>query len=282
MKILIIGGNGQLGSDLNIVLTQMSHDCVCIGSKDLDIAKTGFEDYFIDKAFDIIINTSAYHNLEECEKNKDKSFNINTLPLYKLSEVSNINKSLLIHFSTDYVFDGFSNKPYTELDSPNPLNVYGKTKLMGESIIQIMCERFYIVRTSGLYGKHPCRGKGKNFVDLMLHLAESNKELKVVDDEELSPTNTFLLSKQISKMIDKKVPYGLYHAVSQDSCTWYDFAKEIFKIRNKNVTVLRAGPDDFPKKTPRPSFSSLLNANLNDVNCNFMTTWQEGLKEYLI
>lgn len=281
MNILIIGGNGQLGSDLDTVLSKNSHNCTSVGSDDLNIAKSGFEDYFVDKNFDIIINTSAYHNLEDCEENKEKSLSINTIPLYKLSKISNINKSLLIHFSTDYVFDGHSKRPYTELDEPNPLNVYGQTKLMGEKIIQLMCNQYYIIRTSGLYGKNPCRGKGKNFVDLMLDLAKSNKELKVVDDEELSPTNTYFLSYQILKMLNNNLPNGLYHAVSNGSCTWNDFAKEIFKIKDLNIKVLRAGPNDFPKKTPRPSFSALKNTNLDKEDCNYMPDWREGLKEYL-
>jgi dTDP-4-dehydrorhamnose reductase len=281
MKILIIGGNGQLGSDINLVLSKQGYLCTCVGSEQLDITSSNFEAYFKDKNFDYIINTSAYHNLELCEENKRNAVEVNSISLYKLSQICNLQDSILIHFSTDYVFDGYSKSPYLEIDTPNPLNVYGHTKLLGEKIIEYMCDKYYIIRTSGLYGKHPCRGKGKNFVDLMLHLAKTNKEIKVVDNEELCPTNTYLLSKQVFQMMHSNIPYGLYHAVSNGSCTWYKFAKEIFKIKDIAVNVIKAGPNDFPQKTPRPSFTALKNYNLDKINYNFMPTWKEGLKGYL-
>jgi len=281
MNVLIIGGNGQLGSDLELLLKDNGYSCTSVGSSDLDLTEKDFEKFFIDKNYNIIINTSAYHNLELCEENKQLAFDINASPLYKLSHLANSLNSILIHFSTDYVFDGNTKSPYKETDQPNPLNIYGQTKLLGEKIVQQICKKYYVIRTSGLYGKHPCRGKGKNFVDLMLHLSETNKTLKVVNDEKLSPTNTRSLSYQVERILDVKAPYGLYHAVSEGSCTWYEFANEIFRIKSIDINVNIAGPNDFPKKTPRPSYSSLKNYKLDKLGFNFMPTWQEGLVEYL-
>ncbi len=183
--------------------------------------------------------------------------------------------------TTDYVFDGLKRSPYIENDDAAPLNVYGNTKLAGEAFLRGLGERYFIVRTSALYGKSPCRGKaGRNFVDLMLKLAREREELRVVNDEVVSPTPTAELARQIVILCQTE-EYGLYHATSEGSCSWYEYAKAIFELTNTRVNLKIADPGEFPAKVSRPKYSVLENANLKKLGLNVFLNWQEGLRSYL-
>jgi dTDP-4-dehydrorhamnose reductase len=188
---------------------------------------------------------------------------------------------VLIHVSTDYVFDGTKGEPYVESDQPHPLNVYGKTKLDGERFVQDINPKHYILRTAALYGIHPCRAKaGQNFVDLMLRLARERGRVRVVDNEFTSPTATADLASQIV-VLSRSDLYGLYHATAEGSCSWHAFAGEIFRLADVSVTLEVASLNEFPAKVPRPAYSVLENCGLKSQNLNRFRPWQDGLHTYL-
>jgi len=283
MKVAVIGANGQLGSDL---VQEFKND----GNEVFGFNHCDVEVYDIDSIYniiklskpDLLINTSAYHNVEKCEENPLRSFQINAIGARNLAIACSENDITLMHISTDYVFDGRQKFPYFETDCPNPLSVYGNSKLAGENFIRNIAKRFLIIRTSGLYGKRPCRAKGgMNFVQLMLKLASEGKKIRVVDNEILTPTPTIELARQLVRIKEPDF-YGVVHASSQCFCSWYQFAKAIFSISKLEPDLQIASPDEFPSKAKRPEYSVLENGVLNDYNVNIMKTWEQGLKEYLL
>jgi dTDP-4-dehydrorhamnose reductase len=230
----------------------------------------------------MVINTAAFHDVEKCENEPVKAFEVNALGARNLAEVCNDVNAALMHISTDYVFDGKKRAPYVETDKPMPLNVYANTKLSGEHFVEAIAKKFYILRVSGIYGKNPCLGKGgMNFVELMLKLSKSRPEVRVVDNEFLTPTSTVEIARQIIKMIDSNAEYGLYHTTAGGSCSWYEFAKEIFEITKPNIAFNKAEPGEFAVKVNRPEYSVLENKFLQDQGIDIMRHWKEGLRDYL-
>jgi len=186
-----------------------------------------------------------------------------------------------MHISTDYVFDGRKNTPYTEEDTPAPLNVYGNTKLSGELFVRSTNPRHFVVRTAAIYGQNPCRAKGGlNFVELMLKLSKERKELRVVNDEFVSPTPTIQIAHQLVGL-SRSRDYGLYHATCEGSCSWFEFAAAIFELTNTNIQLEPARPGEFPAKVPRPKYSVLENRALKSKSQNVFTHWRQGLENYL-
>ncbi len=282
MKIAVIGANGQLGCDIcsafkkeNDDVVELNHDAVEIA--DMDSVSGALKEI----KPDVVINTAAMHNVEKCEADPLNSFRVNGIGARNLAMVCNDINSLLLHISTDYVFDGKKNTPYVETDRPVPLNIYGNTKLAGEHFIESIAKRFYIVRVSGIYGRNRCRAKGLNFVDLMLKFSKERPEVRVVDDEILTPTCTLDISGQIVRLVKADGDCGVYHATAEGSCSWYEFAREIFAILKSGVKLNRALPGEFPLKVNRPKYSVLENKFLKGQNLNKMPHWKEGLKRYL-
>lgn len=283
MKILVIGSNGQLGTDISYQAKNLGYDVVDLDHSSIEIKQLESALQKIEEISpDVIINTAAMHNVEKCEENPSLAFQVNGIGSKNLAIISNKLDVLLIHISTDYVFSGSKGKPYTETDLTGPLNTYAITKLAGEHYIQATAKKYFILRTSGLYGSSPCRAKGGlNFVELMLKLAKERDEIRVVDDEILTPTSTKELANQVIKMIDCS-KYGIYHATAEGSCSWYAFAKKIFEIAYVKTNLQIAGPNEFPMKVLRPKYSVLENANLKRENINLLGNWEDGLKNYLI
>lgn len=282
MKVAIIGANGQLGTDIVAAFLKTGDATIGLTHADLDI-------FSIESAREvlggiqpsIIVNTAAMHNVETCEKEPCRAYEVNGLGARNLSIAARELNAKLVHISTDYVFDGSKRQPYVEEDAPAPLNVYGNTKLAGEAFVRGLAERYFIVRTSALYGKNPCRAKGgKNFVDLMLKLAGERDEIRVVDDEIVSPTSTQELAKQVFEL-SRTDRYGLYHATAEGSCSWHEFAKTIFEFANVKVNLKVAGAGEFPAKVPRPKYSVLENCALKKESLNCFQNWREGLWAYL-
>jgi dTDP-4-dehydrorhamnose reductase len=186
-----------------------------------------------------------------------------------------------MHVSTDYVFDGSKGSPYIEDDNPLPLSAYGVTKLAGEHFVRATTPRHFVIRTSGLYGKSPCRAKGGlNFIELMLKLAKERGEVGVVDDEVVTPTSTAELAQQMVQLSHSDC-YGLYHATAEGSCSWHEFAREIFAITDTPVRLKVAAPGAFPSKVARPKYSVLENRGLKSRGLNSFKPWQDALHKYL-
>ncbi len=283
MKIAVIGADGQLGSDIVAACRADGREVVPLTISQMDIADSGqVQRTLAEIGADVLVNTAAMHQVEKCEADPLKAFAVNALGVRHLALAVQAARARLIHISTDYVFSGAKMEPYLESDCPLPLNAYGNSKLAGELFVRTLAEKHYVIRVSGLYGKNPCLEKGGlNFVDLMLKLSRERSEIRVVDDEVLTPTATVDVARQILHMLDRQAADGLYHATAEGSCSWYGFAREIFRLSKSPVTLNKAAPGEFPAKVPRPRYSVLENASLKKQKLNVMPPWQDALRKYL-
>ncbi|SHH34104.1 dTDP-4-dehydrorhamnose reductase [Tepidibacter thalassicus] len=276
MKILVTGANGQLGIDVVNNLSE-KYEVIGLDAKDLDITNIDNVINTVKRIRpDIIINSAAYTNVDECEENIDLAYKVNGLGARNLAISSLENNSRILHISTDFVFDGEKNEPYIEFDKPNPLSIYGKSKLVGENFVKDICPRYYILRTAWLYGKN-----GNNFVKTMLKLSENNKTLRVVDDQIGTPTYTMDLVKVI-EMIIKNDAYGTYHVSNDGSCSWNEFAKKIFEFGNIDIGVLPITTQELNRPAQRPKYSVMRNYML-EIDFNyFIRNWEDALIEYFM
>jgi len=282
MKIAVIGAEGQVGRDACAEFERNGDEVHGLNHSQLEIASPDSVEaalWQIKPA--VIVNTAAFHNVEHCEAEPAKAFVINACGARNLAKAAARLSALFIHLSTDYVFDGGKSTPYTETDLPRPLNAYGNSKLAGEYFVRSLSPRHFVLRTSALYGQHPCRAKGGlNFVELMRKLGRERKEIKVVDSEFVTPTATVDLAKQIVKL-SRCDSFGLYNATAEGSCSWHEFAQEIFALTGTEANLKIANATEFPGRVPRPHYSVLENQRLKAIGMNVFRPWQEGLREYL-
>ena len=267
MKILVTGASGMLGQDLCPVLEDAGAFVIETNSTVLDITNFDAVNRFIAEVHpDTVIHCAAYTNVDNAEAEPDKAELLNVAGTENLAKVCGQLEIPIVYISTDYVFDGTKKEPYTPDDVPNPLNVYGRTKLAGEEAVKKFCKKYYIVRTSWLYGHY-----GKNFVETMLVLAQKGS-VKVVDDQIGCPTWTVELAAGILKLFTK--PYGTYHVCASGSTSWYGFAKEIFEQTGLEVDLTPCKTEEFPRPAKRPEYSVMDNQNI----CG---NWQAALHDYL-
>jgi len=280
-KILILGANGMLGHDLAEVFS--SYKPILWDQEDLDITnQKAVEKKLNDLKPTVVINAAAYTNVDGAEEDKETAFKVNADAVgYIASACQNLG-AILVQISTEYVFDGQNQDGYTEDSKTNPLNVYGQSKAKGEELLKENCEMYYLIRTCWLYGKAPQIGKprGLNFVETMLKLAGEKDEIKVVNDQFGKPTYTRDLALGIKKIIEDQKPCGTYHVTNYSVCSWYDFAKEIFKLKNINIKLTAVDSNTCPikgrVKALRPKYGILINTKLEPLR-----NWQEALKDYL-
>lgn len=282
MRVAIMGGNGQLGQDVSSAFAAAGHTITSLTHEDVEISSLdSVRTALVASQPELVVNTAAFHNVDKCEAEPGLAFAINGIGARNLAQVTEETGATLMHVSTDYVFDGKKGAPYVEEDVPAPLNVYGNTKLSGEFFVRSTNPRHFVVRTSAIYGENPCRAKGGlNFVELMLKLSKERKELRVVDDEFVTPTPTVQIAQQLVAL-SMSSDYGLYHATAEGSCSWYEFAGAIFELTKTNIRLEPARPGEFPAKVPRPRYSVLENAALKARTMNIFSHWKEGLQEYL-
>ena len=283
MNIALIGADGQLGTDVHKNLLKNGFTVTGLTRADIDIAERDSVNTALRglSKTGLIINTAAFHHVEKCETDPVSSFRVNGAGAANLAYFCRDAGVPLMHISTDYVFDGTKRSPYVESALPNPLNVYAHSKLTGEYFIRSIMDHFFILRLSGIYGSSICMEKGYNFVDKIIKLGEERGEVKVVDDEVLTPTFTEEIAAQISRMIIGKARYGTYHVSAEGECSWYEFTKEIFRIKNNGVKVNKAAPGEFSGGVKRPAYSVLENQHLKSQNLNIMTHWTKGLRKYI-
>ncbi|MCI9976929.1 dTDP-4-dehydrorhamnose reductase [Clostridioides difficile] len=282
MKILITGSNGQLGKELvnqlksiNQSTNQLKYTILATTRDDLDISnQISVDDFILYNKPDVVINCAAYTKVDACEDNVEISYKINALGARNLAIASEKINAKLVHISTDYVFNGFSKYPYMEDNKTEPKSVYGKSKLMGEKFVEQFSHRYFILRTAWLYGD------GNNFVKTMIRLSKENKEINVVDDQFGSPTSTVDLAKVIINIMETE-HYGVYHATCKGECSWYDFAKKIFELKNIDIKVNQIKSKDFKCKAQRPTYSVLDNFMLKLIGLNSFRKWEESIEEYL-
>jgi dTDP-4-dehydrorhamnose reductase len=283
MNVAVIGGNGQLGSDVVQAFAENSDDVRNLTHAEIELSNLDAVAGCLRlRPPDLVVNTAAMHHVENCEQQPAEAYAVNALGARNLATVTRDLGALLIHISTDYVFDGEKGKPYVEEDAQLPLNVYGNSKLAGEYFVRSLNPRHFVLRTSALYGKYPCRAKGGlNFVELMLKVARERGRVRVVDSEFVSPTATTDLAHQIVAL-SRSDAYGLYHATAEGSCSWYEFAQEIFSVADIDVKLEVASPKEFPAKVPRPRYSVLENRGLKTCGLNLFEPWQAGVRNYLV
>jgi dTDP-4-dehydrorhamnose reductase len=297
MKILLIGANGQLGHDLLIALKQ--HDVLptargaSLAGEDktaiaLDVCDTREVRATINSfAPAVVINCSAFHRVDDIEKDASQALAVNAQAVQQLALASRDANASLLHVSTDYVFDGTKTTPYTEADLPNPISAYGASKVAGELLLRAAWHKHYIVRTCGLYGIAGASGKGGNFVNTMLRLANEGgtsptggKPIKVVNDQTCTPTFTKDLATQIATLIETNA-FGTYHITSAGGVTWHDFAAEIFRLAKVKADLRPTTSAEFNAPAKRPAYSVLENAGLQKLGIDHMRDWHDALAEYI-
>jgi dTDP-4-dehydrorhamnose reductase len=260
--------------------TLSAETIVPLAHADLDVSNSEQVDKVLDSASpDVVINTAAFHKVEECEKHPEASLAVNATGPRNLALACRRINAVLVHFSTDYVFDGSRRQPYTELDLPHPLNVYGVSKLAGEGMVFLTWSRHFIVRTCGLYGIAGSKGKGGNFVETMLKKAGEEVPISVVNDQVLTPTFTGDLAVAVSQLI-RSDAYGLYHVSAEGQCSWYEFTRKIFDLESLEVDLQPVSTSEFPSPVQRPAYSVLSKQKLQSIGLR-MRPWQDGLQSYL-
>ena len=281
MKVFLIGANGQLGTDLHRVLVSEGTSVVPVTHKDLDVRNAEAVFASITEARpDVVVSTAAYHRVEECETQAALAYEVNALGARNLAKACDRAGCILVNFSTDYVFDGKQQKPYSEVDLPRPLSVYGASKLAGEHLVAAVFDRYFIIRTCGLYGLAGSSGKGGNFVETMLKKAAARSPIRVVKDQVLTPTFTVDLAEAVAKLI-RTGQFGLIHISNEGECSWYDFAKAIFELEKLDADIAPVSTDQFPSMVKRPAYSVLLKKRLNTLGIE-IPRWKDALARYLL
>jgi dTDP-4-dehydrorhamnose reductase len=286
VKVAVIGANGQLGSDLCRVLAAQKIDVAAFTRRDVDVSDAAQVERILDSSRpDVVISTAAYHKVDECEHQPARSFAVNAIGPANLARACRRLDALLVHFSTDYVFDGRQRRPYLETDMPGPLNVYAVSKLAGECMVPIHCGRYFVIRTCGLYGVAGSAGKGGNFVETMLKKAAEGAPIRVVNDQVLTPTFTGDLAEAVTRMILPDIcgradSSGLYHITNEGQCSWYEFALKIFELEKIAVDLKPINTAEFYSAVQRPAYSVLSKQKLNRLGLT-MPNWEEGLARYL-
>ena len=283
MKVAVIGGNGQLGRDVALAFGDEGYTVASLTHQDVEVSSLESVRRALEATRpELVVNTSAFHHVEKCEAEPGLAFAVNAIGARNLAQATHESGATLLHISTDYVFDGLKKVPYVEEDAPVPLNAYGNTKLSGEFFVRCTNPRHFIVRTSAIYGANPCRAKGGlNFIELMLKLSRERNELRVVDDEFVTPTPTAQIARQLV-VLSRSSDYGLYHATAEGSCSWFEFAAAIFELTKTRVALEPARPGEFPAKVQRPKYSVLENKALKSKSLNIFTHWKKGLENYLM
>ncbi len=274
MKVLLIGKNGLLGSEIDSVCKNSGlFEYLSTSKEDLDITdEEALRQMLTDYKPNLVINAAGFTFVDECEMKRDFVMDINGKANGHLAKLCNDIGAYLAYFSTDYVFDGTKEEGYTEYDEPNPINIYGESKLLGETLIQENTDKFFIIRTSWLFGMH-----GNNFVKTMLNLAKKGGPISVVDDQIGKPTYSVDLANAIYNNFQMGYPSGIYHLVNENATTWYDFAKKVFDLANlSNVDLRRIKSSELSRPAKRPQISTLQNTKLPRLRSH-----EAALKDYL-
>ena len=278
-KILVTGANGQLGMcirDLALKFSDLDFHFKTSKSLDIRLQDQVFA-LFEKEKFDYCINCAAYTAVDKAESDKENAFLVNAEAVKYLSEACKETNTTLIHISTDFVFDGTKEKPYTELDIPNPINVYGASKLKGEKYIREILEKFFIIRTSWVYSEH-----GYNFVKTMLKLGSEREELNIVSDQIGTPTYAGDLANVILSIIEtNSSQYGLFHFTGEGEISWYDFAKEVFRLKEINIKTSPIGSEEYPTPANRPKYSVMDNSKIKQLLDVKTSYWGDSLSKCL-
>jgi len=279
MRIALLGSNGQLGRELQKTLSE--HELIPLTRQEFDVTSHDQTRFVLtDLRPDMVLNTSAYHRVDDCETHAELAYGVNALAVLNLVRIANDLDATLVHLSTDYVFDGRQQMPYIEDSVALPLSVYGNSKLAGELLVRTMCRKYFVIRTCGLYGHAGSRGKGGNFVETMLSKAGKGEPIRVVNDQVLTPTSTLELASQMAVLLNT-AHYGLFHITCEGACSWHDFAAAAFEFAGIKADLSPTTSDLYKTAAIRPRYSVLENARLKQLGLNRMRHWRDALSDYL-
>ncbi|MEA1935273.1 MAG: dTDP-4-dehydrorhamnose reductase [Thermodesulfobacteriota bacterium] len=276
MKILVLGHKGMLGSDLVSILS-VSHDVTGKDIEDFDISSArDCRDIILESGPDVVVNAAAYTDVDGCESNREECFSVNAEGVKNVALICKERGIKIVHFSTDYVFDGTKGSPYLEDDVCNPINVYGESKLEGELYLRDISDNYILLRTAWLYGKN-----GKNFVRTIIEKAKNTKNLEVVDDQIGSPTCTIDLASAVKALIEGDHT-GVFHVTNGGEGSWYEFALKALEYAGiTDVEVEPVKSDRFVRKALRPRYSVLNCKKFIDETKMSLRSWQTALKDYV-
>ena len=270
MRVLLAGAGGQLGLELASILPERDHEVVALDRRGLDVADPEAVEGAVDEHEpEMVINAAAYTNVDGCEDETGLAYAVNALGPRNLAQACERRGCALLHVSTNYVFDGENGRPYEPFDSPNPISAYGRTKFAGEEYVMRLMNRWYVVRSAGVYGR------GHNFVRTMLRVASERDSLEVKDDEFISPTYARDLAEGIVRVVEGG-RYGLYHLTNAGSCSWYEFTREIFRLTGVETEVVPIPGSEYPLPAARPA-----NGVLSSLGGPELRHWKEALEDYL-
>jgi dTDP-4-dehydrorhamnose reductase len=281
MRVVLIGANGQLGTDMKRVFQDAGDTVFPYVHAQLDVcSEARIAEVLAETKPDLVLNTAAYHRVEECEKKSELAFQVNGTAAMNLAIACQKAGATLVHFSTDYVFGGYDrNTPYEETDRPAPLNVYGASKVLGEYLIPDYTDRYFVLRVCGLYGVAGSSGKGGNFVETMLKKGLAGDAIRVVDDQVLTPTYTADLAEAVRKLVLTR-KFGLYHLSSEGECSWYEFTRHIFASAGIEAKLSPVKSTEFASPVKRPSYSVLSKAKVRALGVS-LPSWKDALPRYL-
>jgi len=281
MRVVLLGAGGQLAHDLQTTLSKF--DTHALPRAELDLCNaTSTEKTLTDLQPTHVVNAAAYNLVDQAEREPEAAFAVNAFGVRNLARACAKVGAALLHFSTDYVFGQDANResPYAEDDLPGPVSVYGASKLTGEQFVRFECPRSFVVRTCGLYGVKGSRGKGGNFVETMIRLSESGKPVNVVNDQRCTPSFTADVAAAATRLLETEA-FGIHHVVNGGSCTWYEFACEIFRQIGRTVECNPITSTQFNALARRPTYSVLGMDRLAAAGLSPMADWRDALGRYL-
>jgi dTDP-4-dehydrorhamnose reductase len=281
VRCVVLGAAGQLGTDL-VRTFDLAGEVIPLTRADLDVLDAVRAAAVLrDLRPTHVVNTTAYNQVDRAEDDTAAAFALNAGAVEHLARTCEALGAMLVHFSTDYVFDGARRTPYAETDAPNPVNVYGESKLRGEQLARAACGRVLIFRVCGLFGIARSSGKGgTNFVETMLRVAQAGRPLRVVGDQVLTPSYTLDLARKVWRLLPKAPP-GTYHLTNGGQTSWYDFAREIFRLRGLKPDLTAVTAADFGARARRPAYSVLAHGALAALGEDDLRPWPEALAAYL-
>lgn len=278
MHILILGSQGMLGQELERVAATRGFNVTAWDKKDIDVTEAGALGKIRELKPDVIINSIAYNAVDNIEEEGwGTAEKINGELPGQLAAVARELGATLVHFSSDYVFDGENDAGYAEDAEPQPVNAYGRSKMMGEDAVRMLGDKYYIIRLSRLFGKPAVsEGAKRSFVDIMINLGQTKDAIDLVDEEKDCVTYAPDLAEEVFNLLEEKVPYGIYHITNSGACTWFDFGTEIFRLIGSDIAVTPVPASAFPRPAARPRTSELLNTKRTPLR-----SWQAALEEYI-
>lgn len=279
MRILLTGGDGQLARELRLSLAR--DDVAAFPHAALDICNREQLCEAVRQTRPIcLINTAAFNRVDDCEDHPEEALRVNAIGTYNVVLAANQVGAIVVHFSTDYVFDGKKASPYQEDDAPNPLSVYGMSKFLGEMMVRQYAQKYFLIRTCGLYGHAGRATKSGNFVETMLRLANQGASIRVVNDQIVAPTSAQDLAAKTAELV-RTNHFGLYHITSAGQCSWYEFAREIFRLARLESNLQPVSSATYGARARRPLYSVLDHQALRGARFAGLRPWQEPLADYI-